>query len=527
MTLVAEATPSTVSWPKSSGPAPRFITPRTEARPTLGPQVRRVAQLLGLKRLPAQEYIWDVALEVQSEEAGDPNPGFWAYSTCDVTMQRRGGKTVLVQPVVMHRAEMIRRCSIAMTAQTGVAASKRWNDLAVTIEESYLADRVKRRSSVGRERLTWTTSKSILEPFPPKVDSGHGDEYDLVLADEVWKYDAQRGADLDQAIRPMALTNNLQFWRYSAAGTPESAYYNGMRATGREAVESGVTLGRFYSEWSIPPELDGVKVEDLPDDVLIELVMEHHPRLYDLPPDMFRGFLAGELKTAQAPQGEGRHGFLRAYGNHTASEMSRTAIVPPAILTHGLTREDIPAGRDIGVGLAFDLDPDGRQGCVSAAWREPDTGRPRLQILRCDLGVSWVADYILGVFTRQTNRIPVVGVNDTSVTRDVADQLAAAGVPLERITTVKDYAAACDRWYKATAGEPDHPITSDNALEHQGHPRYLEAIADARWYPITGGGRKLGLGELPITALTSGAVALWTFDHMPEPEEQLGPFKIL
>lgn len=522
MTLTVEPTQSTASWSESWGPAPRFITPRTEARPTFGPQVRKIARLLGLKSLPHQEYIWDVALEVQSEEAGDPNPGFWAYSTVDDTEPRRGGKTVKVQPVVIHRAEMIERGQIAMTAQTGIAASKRWKDLADRIEESYLADRVTRRNTVGRETLTWRKTRATLGPFSPKADSGHGDEYDLILADEIWKWDAQRGADIDQAIRPMALTNNMQFWRYSAAGTPESAYYNAMRATGRETVEAGITLGRFYAEWSVPAEVGGVRVEDLPDDVLISLIIAHHPRAYDLEERMFREFLEQELRTAQAPQGEGRHGFLRAYGNHTAQDFARTAIVAPAILTDGLTRNDIPQGQDIGVGLGFDLDPDGRQACVTAAWRNPDTGRGHLQVLRCDLGISWVAEYIAGVYERQTNRIPVVGVNDTSVTRNVADQLAGAGIPLERITTIKDYAAACDRWYQETT---DANVAM--RLQHQGHPEYLAAIADARWAAVNGGGRKLMGGEVPITALTSGVAALWTFDHMPEPEPDLGPFRIL
>lgn len=514
--LVMDEIQSTLSWPASWGPAPRFATPRTPERPTFGPQVRRIAHLMGLKRLRVQEYIWDVALEVQSEEAGDPAPGNWAYDTVDITLPRRGSKSVTVQPVVVHRAELIRRATIFMTAQNGKAASRRWLDLADTIEDSYLGDRVRKRVSVGSERLTWTDSKSVLEPFSPKEDATHGDEPDLVLADEIWKYDLLQGKQLDSAIRPTFLTNNAQFWRYSTAGTTASAYYNLSRKTGRKAVLQGRRLGRFYIEFSVPDVSGGVKVEDLDDEALIDLIVKHHPRS-DI--DM-RAFLRDELTNSQDEDGDGRSDFLRAYGNHTIVDVSHEPLVSAPVMARGLVRDQIPEG--VRVGLAVDVDPEKRQASINAAWRD-ETGKALTTVIRCDVGTRWVAQDAAGIFERGLNEYPHVAVNDTTVTRDVMDQLMSAGVPILKLN-MKEYSACCNRWYDETTAV-DAKKAPDPTVLHNGDPHLLEAVADAGWRRA-GDGRAFGVRVEPITALTGTALALWAFDHLPEPEIPLGPFVI-
>lgn len=511
-----------MSWPTSWGPAPRFATARTPERETFGPQVGRIARLLGYEPLPWQQYVWDVALEVQSEAAGDPSPGEWAYDTVTFTAPRRSGKTTTLQPVVMHRAELIRRATLFLTAQSGKAAARRWQDLAAVIEDSYMGDRVRKRDSPGSWRLTWLKSKSVLEPFAPKDDSAHGDEPDLVLATEIWKYDAAQGAALDQAIRPTFLTNNAQFWRESTAGTSASAYYNGVRRVGRKATEEDRRLGTFYLEFSIPDEWDGTPVEQLPDAVLVDLVIAHHPRT-DI--DM-RRFLVEELEQAQQPEGEGRAGFLRAYGNHSADRVERPAIVPAEVMASGLTTDQIPQG--VRVGLAFDLDPEGREGSIAAAWRGPD-GRAIGTVIRCQPGTRWVAPDLVGITERGLNEFPLVGVNDTSVTRDTTDLLELAGIPMLKLN-LKDYAACCTRWLNETTAVTDDPETGSKrptpTLLHQGNAAYLDAVEDVALVDAAGGGRKFAVRERPITALTAVAKALWTYDHLPEPETEPAPFRI-
>lgn len=521
MTMLAttDETRLTGSWNPSWGPAPRYATARTLERETFGPQIRRIARLLGLKPFAHQEYAWDVGLEVQSEAAGDPNPGAWAYDTVTMTMPRRSGKTVTLQPVTMHRAELIRRAYLVMTAQSGKAAVKRWRDLADVIEDSYMGDRVKKRISISHEELRWHKTQSVFEPFAPKDDANHGDEPDLILATEIWKWTAEQGAALEQAIRPTFLTNNAQFWRESTAGTDESAYYNGVRRLGRKAVEEGRTLGHAYFEWSIPEKVDGVPVEDLDDEQLLDLVVKHHPRS-DL--DM-RRFLAEELERAQLPEGEGRLlGFLRPYGNFVAQNVGRQALIPASSLAAALTLDHIPQGPKIPVGFAFDLDPDGRQGAVAAAWRGDD-GRALVEVVRVNVGTRWVPSFVAGVWERQLNEIRHVTVNDTAVTRDAVDALTAAGVRVDGLAA-KDYAAAWVRFHGEITLVDENGKRTPNVL-HRGGAELITAVNEGG-SRIVGGVRVPAATGEPVAVLNAAFLALWSFDHLPEPEEDLGEFKI-
>lgn len=500
------------------------MTSRTVERPTYGPAVGKIARLLGLEPLPHQQLIWDVLLEVQSEAAGDPLPGRWAYSTGDITAPRRAGKTVTLQPLTMHRAEMLQRGSIAMTAQTGKAAARRWRDLANVIEDSYMADRVRLRDSPGHWRVLWLATRSVFEPFAPKEDANHGDEHDLVLATEIWKWTAEQGAAVDLAVRPMMLTNDVQFIRESTAGTVESAYYNAARRSGRQAVLDGVNLGRFYIEYSVPEKVEvGGKllpVESLADDLLVDVVAAYHPR-QDIP--NLRQFLADELEAALSPVGSGRLGFLRSYGNYVPEQSERPGLLDAKTLAYGLTTRQIPEGSDIPVGLAFDLDPEMRQGTISAVWRDPDTGVALSEVIRCEPGVRWLPEAIVGICERQINAIPQVAANDTAVTRDVADQLKAAGITV-LLVGLKDYAAAYSRWRNSAAAVDEEQRPAPEFL-HQGSPHYLDAIKHAGTRLVQGMSLPAVIDE-PITALTAPVLALWAFDHLPEAEPDIGPFRI-
>lgn len=518
--MTATETRLTGSWELSWGPAPRYATARTLERETFGPQVRAIAKLLGLDRMPHQEYVWDVALEVQSEAAGDPNPGAWAFDTSTVTMPRRSGKTTLLQPVTMHRAELIRRAYLVMTAQSGKAASRRWLDLADVIEDSYMGDRVKKRISIGHECLTWLKSLSRFEPFAPTNDANHGDEPDLILATEIWKWTAEQGAALEQAIRPTFLTNNAQFWRESTAGTEESAYYNGVRRLGRKAVEEDRRLGHAYFEWSVPETVDGIAVEDLDDARLLEVTIEHHPR-GDL--DM-RRFLADELERAQLPEGEGRvMGFLRPYGNHVSARLGRQALIPANAMASALTLDHVPQDEAVPVGLAFDLDPDGRQGAVAAAWRDA-SGRALVEVVRVNVGTRWVAASVAGVWERQLNEIRHVTVNDTAVTRDAADALTAAGVKIHSLPA-KDFAASWDR-FRGEIQLVDESGRPTPTVLHRGDEDLITAVQEGGTRIVGGVRVPAATAETPVAVLNAAHMAVWSFDHLPEPEEDLGEFKI-
>lgn len=470
--------------------------------------------------MPHQQLVVDVFLEVQSEEAGDPEPGAWAYEDGTLTIERRGGKTSIMTPVIAHRAYLIKRARMFMTAQNRDKARARWFDVADDILGSPLRDDVRRKISNGHEELRWKDNGSLLVPFAPNEDGLHSETPDLVLIDEQWAFDAEQARAIKSGYVPAFATNPGQALKMSTAGTMKSAWLNESRRTGRRAVEAGVRLGTFYAEWGLPDLIGGVPIEELSDEALIQACIDWHPAICHMPgcpgPRQGRpcphGFTirpsrihAAFVEMADRPE------FIRAYGNRTVEDSASTwQAIDQAVWTRQTSPRPIPG--DVLVGLAFDVDPERRDSAVSAAWRDPD-GRMWTEVLKRELGTRWAAGYIAGVVERQK---PVaVAVNNAGPARDVADELDRAGVELLRVQAW-DYAAACQR---------HHDELAAGTWFHRGEPELTQAAEVVAWRKVSES-RAWARVDEPITTLVSSTLAGWAFDHAPEPEPDIGPFRV-
>lgn len=74
---------------------PRFATPRNYSRKTLGPLVGEIASALGTPLMPWQQYVADVALEI------DPDTGLLAYREIVLTVPRQSGKDLAVTTPIL------------------------------------------------------------------------------------------------------------------------------------------------------------------------------------------------------------------------------------------------------------------------------------------------------------------------------------------------------------------------------------------------------------------------------------------
>src|SRR4051812_41305730 len=102
---------------------PRWATPRSPERDTLGPRVAEVAAQLGMPLMPWQRDVIDVAMEV------NPATGRLAYREVGLTVPRQSGKTSLILATAVHRALGFgRRQNISYAAQTRQDARKKWED---------------------------------------------------------------------------------------------------------------------------------------------------------------------------------------------------------------------------------------------------------------------------------------------------------------------------------------------------------------------------------------------------------------
>src|SRR4051812_49967125 len=76
---------------------PRFGTPRSPERATLGPAVGMLSAMLGMPFMEWQQHVADVVLEI------DPDTGELVYDEYLLTVPRQSGKTTFILAKASHR----------------------------------------------------------------------------------------------------------------------------------------------------------------------------------------------------------------------------------------------------------------------------------------------------------------------------------------------------------------------------------------------------------------------------------------
>lgn len=256
---------------------PRFGTRRSTDRLTLGTSVGKIARALGKPLLPHQQYICDVALEI------DPATGRLAYDDVTVVGPRQvTGKTELMLPLMTHRctgfgtplvdfleAEFGFRPpepgaqKVLYTAQTADLAREKWRDIHVKrIEKSPLAALWSQppRLRLNAEAMFWINGSVWSPGSTTGKTAGTGDTLDMPIIDEMW---AKEDSRTELGLRPAMLTRPWrQFFRISmvpglSRALPEKWPY--MRAkmfAGRQVTELDIRKRTAYFEWSADTEAD-------------------------------------------------------------------------------------------------------------------------------------------------------------------------------------------------------------------------------------------------------------------------------
>ena len=124
---------------------PRWATPRNHARPTLGPRVAQVAEMVGFDLMPWQRQVLDVALEV------DPDTGRLVYREVRLTVPRQSGKTTLLLSLMTHRCIGFgSRQRVVFTMQSRQdAREKLFEDYRPLLDQSPLGPKLDWRESNG------------------------------------------------------------------------------------------------------------------------------------------------------------------------------------------------------------------------------------------------------------------------------------------------------------------------------------------------------------------------------------------
>lgn len=210
---------------------------------------------LGTPPMPHQQYMADVALEV------DPETGILAYRKVGLSIPRQQGKTQSILAAMVHRIRAWPRQNVKYAAQTRIMARERWEDeFLVAMEQSKLAGKFRARKGNGNEAIIWTKTRSKLGIVSNTEKAGHGPPLDLGMVDEAFAHTDDR---LEQAFTPAMATRPMaQLWWASAGGTEQSIWLNKQRERGREQIEelwlSGLTRwpSQAYFEWFAPDHMN-------------------------------------------------------------------------------------------------------------------------------------------------------------------------------------------------------------------------------------------------------------------------------
>ena len=418
---------------------PRWGTPRSPDRATLGPRAAQVAQLLGFTLMPWQCHVLDVALEL------DPDTGFLAYRELNLTVPRQSGKTLLLLCLMVHRAlGFDGRQNILYTAQTRIDARKKWQKEHVrTLEHSPFASMFNVVWNNGQEHIAWQNG-STHGIVAPTEKASHGEVLDLGAIDEAF---ALVDARVEQAMRPAMITRpNAQLCVVSTAGTDKSVYLRSKVDAGRARCDLGLTNGVAYFEWSAPEDAD-------PAD-----------------PQTWRACMPALGHTIREEAIRGEHAamdgpeFRRAYLNQWPDVFPIDAVINSAVWAALADTRSTPLDP---VAFAADMTPDRAFAAIAVGGVRKD-GRHHVEVVDHARGSEWVVPRLLELRTKW--KCCAIVVDGAGPAGSLIAPLEAAGVEVLK-PSARDAAQACGAFYDAA-------VQGD--LRHLNQPELNTALAGAK-----------------------------------------------
>lgn len=474
---------------------PRYGTPRRPDRPTTGAHAAIVAELAGRPLQPWQRHVVDVAGELVWDD--DANAIVHAYDTVTVSVARRAGKTVLTftrcaaSALDPARGVLDRRRFTFYTAQNGKAAAERFrNDWIPLVSGSpTLADRFKTRLTNGTETLTDRVGGGIVRVFAPIPTALHGDTADLIMFDEAWSIDVDRGDELEVAAFPLMATRpGAQLWALTAAGDVDSTWWARWLERGRAAAAADIGTGHAHFEWTA----DGTDPATWGDETVW---LESHPGIRH--PDNPAGVVLLPFLRREYERDPDQ--FARSYLNVT--DRTGTTSSPIDADTWSALDGPAPDRTDetiIALGVAVGVEQS--SAAIVAAFVD-DAGVATLEVIDYRPGYLWVVDRVVDIVDRYGATVAIDG-GGSSPSAVLVTPLTRAGCAPVSLDLAGAGAAAADLVAAVRAG----------TVRHVPHPALDAAVAGARRRYVGDGAWLFGRRDADHDAapLEAAAIARWT-----------------
>jgi len=466
---------------------PRFGTPRSLERATLGPAVGMVAAMLGKPLMEWQQHVANVLLEI------DPDTGELAYTDWTLTVPRQSGKSVFILAKASHRCLATKffgpNQTIAYAAQTKLKATNKFErDYARAI--AFGARKIKAKVRTGNVNVDIRYPNGSLFAVEAVTEkAGHGDTLDEAYVDEAF---SQQDNRMEQAFEPAMQTRaNHQLGAVSTAGWEDGSPYLLIKVqTGRKLVQQGVRHGTAYFEWSAPEDADPGAVATW----LACMPALHRP---DCLPGCKQHTVS--IKTIQgvydkAVRENKLADFRRAYLNQwqrKPREGEETALGNWAAC--GQTIKDLPTPLAIGVGISRDRE----YASIGVVGLVDDT--PLITLNQRREGTEWLAPEAARI--SREHKIPVMVDTGSNTGKKVAEAIRAAGGTVVEVK-LDDYVAACSDIFDRVR---------DQRIIHPNNPTLTEHVEAARWRPVGDARRVWGhrVSSGDIDGIVAATLALW------------------
>ena len=421
---------------KSTWCVPRYATPRTESRETLGRLATKYGKALGYPLMPWQQYVFDVALEI------DPKTKRFAYQFITITVPRQCGKTTLLEVLVLLRGlgHGYRQKMVYGAQDRNMARRKLFDDWRPVLEDSPFNPHIKFRATNGSEQLQ-LKGGSTMDLTASLKSSGQGMTADLVIIDEAFDFTDNR---MDTNFMPTLRTRRNpppgwdgvwygpQMWIVSTAGTPESSKWLLSKVEkGRVLVEDQVRSGTCYFEWS-------AEDDDPADDPATW--RKCTPAL---------GYTINE----EAIRSELNNTDLSSFARFGLNRWVESVVDPVFSLERwDALLNDSPAEQNGSWAIGFDVSEDRTFGSIAAASMRAD-GKFLVEVIERRAGTGWMAEFIANIWHKKRpvgifldRHGPAGSLLTDLETLNVPVLKRGQGTALEDIST-SDFAKACGLWY--------------------------------------------------------------------------------
>jgi len=436
-------------------PEPLYATPASDAA-SRGPQLQRVAELMGLNLFGWQRLVGDRALELD-------DAGRYRYRTVACSVGRQNGKTALLTARI--GLELLAGGHVAYTAQDRGGARLKFQEAVNMLRPSLGSRFAQLRLANGSESLTMSNGGS-LRVVTPSAEGARGLTLDLCIVDEALAHPLE----LIGALGPtMSTRPSSQLWLASNAGTSKSELLRHYRDLGR----AGDSPSLAWFEWGASEDAD-------PDDEqtwldAIPTLAEKRGVTMAAVRD-FHGTMTTEL-------------FEREILNRWPIDVGQYAL--DLGVFNQLVETDLPHGERLALGV--DVSPMRDTSTICIASQTDD--RYLVEVVDHRAGVGWVPARLQ----------ELAGRWDATVVIDAGAAAASLLPHVQHLKTLevgaRDYAASCATMYDAIM---------DGKLAHLGDPLLSDAVASAtrrrlgdRW------AWKRQSEEACITPLVAASLAVW------------------